>query len=265
MDASSFVKRVGKLPSLPSLYYELATAIDNPNYSIEAIGGVVRKDQSMTSRLLKLANSAFYSFPYQVETIEEALQLIGLREMRDLALATCVIGAFKNLPTGLVNVVDFWRHSIACGVASGILAERRRDSAPERFFVGGLLHDIGRLILYVNATKECEMIFKRYESDGVPCYKVEASVFGFDHADVGAELLGQWRIPGGLVEMVRNHHRPVMPHGAVSDDVIVHCADFIATALELGNSGELYVSPLYEEAAKACLTDEEQVVSSAPS
>jgi putative nucleotidyltransferase with HDIG domain len=260
MDAAAFVKQVGKLPSLPTLYYELTKAVDDPKASIAMIGTVVRKDQSLASRLLKLANSAYYSFPSQVETIEEALQLIGLREMRDLALATCVIGTFKNLPEHLINVSDFWKHSIACGVTSSLLAEHRHDPSPERFFVGGLLHDIGRLIMYLTVPKESEIILAKYISDKAPCCRVESQILGFDHADLGAELLSMWKIPVALVEMVRRHHNPDLFHSAIIDGATVHCADFIATALDFGNSGEPYVSALSNEACKRAMLQESDIV-----
>lgn len=259
MDAAAFVKQVGKLPSLPTLYYELTRAVDDPKSSISMIGGVVRKDQSLASRLLKLANSAYYSFPSQVETIEEALQLIGLREMRDLALATCVIGTFKNLPENLVSVQEFWKHSIACGVTSSLLAERRHDPSPERFFVGGLLHDIGRLIMYLTAPRESELVLAKYATEKIPCCRAEFEVLGFDHADLGAELLSLWKIPLALVEMVRRHHNPDLFHSAIIDGATVHCADFIVTALEFGNSGEPYVTALSEEACKRAMLQESDI------
>jgi putative nucleotidyltransferase with HDIG domain len=258
-DASSFVKQVGKLPSLPAIYYDLNRAVDDPNSSIASIGGIVRKDQSLTSRLLKLANSAIYSFPSQVDTIEEALQLIGLRQIRDLALVTCVVGAFKHLPTDLVNAPDFWKHSIACGIASGLLAEKRHDPAPERFFTGGLLHDIGRLIMYLKAEKDSVEILRRVEAENLTPCKAETQVLGFDHAELGAELLSLWKLPPSLVEMVRRHHNPAKYNTASGDDATVHYADFIVTALEMGNSGESAISPLSEDACNRCLLDDSEI------
>lgn len=261
MDASAYIKKINKLPSLPTLYYELAKAVENPNASILSIGNIVRKDLSLASRLLKLANSAYYSFPSEVETIEEALQLIGLREMRDMALATCVIDAFKNLPPNLVNTRDFWRHSIACGVASSILAERRHDPTPERFFVGGLLHDIGRLIMYLAVPAESEQILSQCIAEKLPPCNVELRVLGLDHTQLGAELLSGWKIPGALVDMVAHHHQPGPFNASVIECAIVHYADFIVTALDFGASGEGCVSPIIEDAFKRCPMDVAQLES----
>lgn len=260
MDAHTFVEcHVEKLPSLPTLYSQLSRAVEDPNASLREVGDIVRQDPSLTSRLLRLANSALYSFPRPVDSIEEALQLIGLREMRDLTLATAVIGSFPDLPGELVSVTEFWKHSLACGIASGLLAERRRDSMPERCFVGGLLHDIGRLVMYLRLPQPSREILRRCaEEDVTPCV-MEARVLGFDHAELGAELLVLWGIPAPLVAMVRRHHEPLPSRSGVGDDVTVHFADFATTALGMGDSGEGCVSPLSVETTRQRVVDPDGV------
>lgn len=261
MDAKTFVSQVGKLPSLPSVFYDLARAVDDPNSSIEQIGAIVRNDQSLASRLLKLSNSAMYSFPSQVETIEEALQIIGLREMRDLALATCVINTFRKFSASMVDMLSFWKHSIACGLASALLAEERHEPASGRFFVGGLLHDIGRLLLYLKAPAELERIIRRYETDNISLCRVEFLEMGFDHAELGAELISNWKLPLPLINMVRQHHSPSKIRTPTLDEATIHYADFIVTALDYGDSGETTVSPVSEEACSRCLLDESRIES----
>jgi putative nucleotidyltransferase with HDIG domain len=255
-NAIKFINKVGtKLPSLPTIYQEITAAVDKQDSSISDIGAIVGKDQSLASRLLKLANSAMYSFPSQIETIEEALQLIGLREMRDLALATTVISTFNKLPQSLVNPIDFWKHSIACGTAAAMIAERRFDPAPERFLIGGLMHDIGRLIMYLFAAKESTEILSKYDRENTTACRIEHQVLGFDHCALGAELLAIWKLPSKLVELVRLHHNP-SKIATPTDDGTVHCADFLITAMGIGNSGESVVQPLSEEAYKNCLIED---------
>lgn len=256
---TQFVGSVGKLPSLPSLYHELNTAVEDAGTALATIGDIVRKDQSLASRLLRIANSALYNFPSPVETIEEAVQLLGLRELRDLALATSVIGAFPRLPPGLVSVPEFWKHSLACAVAGGLLAERREDPTPERYFVGGLLHDIGRLVLYLKAPEQSAELLRQYAESDVPPCVLETRMLGFDHAELGAELLAIWKIPPVVAGMVRRHHDPSRGSGGIGDDATVHCADFLVTALGLGHSGEAVVSPVAEEAWKRCGLDDGQL------
>jgi HD-like signal output (HDOD) protein len=259
-DVKTFVQRSTKLPSLPSLYYELVQATQDPNASIAEISSILRRDQSLVSRLLRLANSVFYGLPTAVGTLEEAVQLIGLREIQNLVLATTVIKAFDKLPTRLVDVMSFWKHSIACGMASALLAEQRHDPLPERFFVGGLLHDIGRLVLFINAPLESQEILRRCEREAELAHKIEREVIGFDHATLGTELVSYWKLPHVLGEMVGGHHNTPGSTSALADAFLVHYADFITSTLEYGNSGELFVAPLVvPPRCQSYLLEEDQI------
>jgi putative nucleotidyltransferase with HDIG domain len=244
VDLNKFVERTGRLPSLPSVYYTLMRTIETPNASVEEVSAVITRDQSLATCLLKLANSAFYGLPARIGTVDEAVQLIGFREVQDLVLATSVIRAFDKLPADLVDVASFWKHSVACGIASALLAESQHDPVPERFFVGGLVHDIGHLIMFLNAPEESRQILDRCEREAQLCFRVEQEVLGFDHAMLGAELVFRWKLPHALVQMVRDHHNPLESRAAFLEAFLVHYADFIVSALELGNSGERFVAPL---------------------
>jgi len=239
-----FLQAGGNLPSLPLILIELNRAVANPNLALSSIADIIRTDQSLTTRLLKLANSSLYSFPSRIGTIEDALQLIGLREIQDLALATCAIQAFKNLPAHVIEVPSYWRHSVACATAAALLAERRHDPAPERYFVGGLLHEVGRLLIILRAPAAAQEILERCDLTRQLASTVEREVLGFDHAMLGAELIDAWKLPRSLREMVRHHHQPDRSTFACLDATLVHCADFLTHALEFGRSGEEFVAPL---------------------
>ncbi len=244
-DVRSFVRGTRKLPSLPSIYYELVQIIQNSQSSVEDITRILGRDQSLTVRLLNLANSAFYGCPFEVGTLEEAVMLIGLREIQELALATSVIEAFDKVSPGLVDVTSFWEHSIACGLASSLLAEKSHDPMPERHFVGGLLHDIGRLVMFLGAPDDCAEVLRRCQAERLTAVHAETQVFGFDHAMVGAELVTLWKLPAHLARMVRCHHGPAgAVEGFSAETFIVHYADFLTAALDFGNTGEFFLSPL---------------------
>lgn len=256
---ASFLRQAGPLPSLPAIYLELNAAVSSPYSSIDDVGGIIRKDHSLTTRLLRLANSALYGLPRRIETLEEGLYVIGLREMCEMALATTVITTFMGLPTHLADPVQFWRHSVACAVGCALLAEERHDPVPERLFVGGLLHDVGRMVLYLRAPDQCATIMKRCRETGELDTTVEIEVLGFDHANLGAALLEMWSMPPSLVEMVRCHHAPSRTHGPSGETAVVHVADFIANILDFGASGEFAVSPLSEEGWNRCRLDEGRI------
>jgi HD-like signal output (HDOD) protein len=210
---------------------------------------------------LRLANSVFYALPTEISTLNQAVQLIGLHEIQNLVLATSVIKAFDRLPTRVVDVASFWRHSIACGLACAILADRRHDPLPERFFVGGLLHDIGRLVLFINSTADAVEVLRRTESESRLAHELERELIGFDHAALGAELLTFWKLPHSLCEMVGGHHDTFRPPGSSTDAFHIHYADFIVSLLELGSTGEVFVPPLVVPSnCHRFLLDEESIL-----
>ena len=137
-----------EVSSLPMIHLRLEEAINNQNKSMSDIAKVIREDPGLTARLLRIVNSAFYNFPSKIETISQAVTIVGTQQLSALALATSVMKMFKGLPQNLVSMDSFWRHSIACGLAARMIGSFRRETKPERFFVAGMLHDIGRLIMY---------------------------------------------------------------------------------------------------------------------
>jgi putative nucleotidyltransferase with HDIG domain len=175
-----------------------------------------------------------------------------LNETRDLVLATSIIEGFDQVPSELLNVTSFWQHSIACGTAAALLAKERNQPEPERYFVAGLLHDIGRLLMVLEAPELSRKTLERCGQERELCSVIERQVFGFDPATLGAELVSAWQLPKSLSNMVRWHHNPAKSPNPQQDAFIIHYADFITTTLELGNGGELMVAPLVvPPAAKA--------------
>lgn len=234
--------------SLPMIYYKINEAINNPQSSMADIGKIISDDPGLTVRLLRLVNSAFYGFPSKIETITQALVIIGTNQLRDLALATSIVSLFEGIPKDLVSMESFWRHSIACGIAAKTLATYRNETNIERFLIAGMLHDIGRLILYKKAGGQAREALLRCHSNKTLLFMAEQEVMGFDHASLGRRLLEAWNLPSSLEEAVAFHHQPqVAMHYPMEAD-IVHVADIIVNALQWGSSGEHYVPPVDEKA-----------------
>ncbi len=238
------VKGDTQLSSLPLILVQLNEVINNPYSSIVDIGKIISEDQGLTARLLRLANSPFYSYPSKVETITQAITIIGTQQVLDLVLATSVMQQFKGIPGAVITMESFWHHSIACGTTARILAVYQREVNAERFFVAGILHDIGRLIMCTKIPETAREMLTRCHNSGELVHKVEKEVLGFDHADVGEVLLKEWKLPPSLVEMVASHHKPLRSKHFAAETSVVHVADIIAHALQLGSSGEPLVPPL---------------------
>ena len=237
-----------EVSSLPMIHLRLEEAINNPKKSMSDIAKIIRDDPGLTARLLRIVNSAFYSFPSRVETISQAVTIVGTQQLSALALATSVMKMFKGLPEDLVSMDSFWRHSIACGLAARQLGTVRREANAERFFVAGMLHDIGRLVMFTKLTDASREILTVAKADKKLLYEIERERLGFTHAVVGGVLLQTWKLPTSLEETVMYHHNPTAAIRFPLEAAIVHVADIIVHAMDLGSSGETYVPPLDAEA-----------------
>lgn len=248
---ADMVRRSAQVASPPVVYQRLMEVINHPRSGAGDVARVVRDDPGLTARLLRVVNSAFYAFPRPIETVSQAVTVVGTAQIRDLALATSVMTMFTGIPRDLADMDSFWRHSLACGVGARALATIRRESNVERMFLAGLLHDLGRLILFMHEGDRCRSLLEQAQSTGELLYVLEKKDFGFDHGQVGGALLELWNLPRSLQEAVEYHHRPRQASRFPVEAAAVHVADIIANALGLGSSGERRVPPLVPEAWEA--------------
>ncbi len=235
------------LPEIPSIVFELNEVIANPLSSAEDIAQVVQRSPSLTALLLKIVNSPFYGFPSKIDKISLAVTLIGTREISGLALGISVISLFKNIPKETLDMYSFLKHSLACGIISRILAAHKSIPQTEQLFVSGLLHDLGRLILYSYFPQEARNILNRARSTNMLLYLQENDSLGCNHTHIVKQLLQQWKLPMVLENNVFYHHDPSEASHPVPA-TLVHLADIITNSLGIGTSGERFVPPLDNEA-----------------
>ncbi len=236
-----------QLPELPTLVSELNEIVNDPHASAEAIAQVVNKSPSLAALLLKIVNSAFYGFSTKIDSISRAVTLIGIKEITTLAIGVSALRLFKDIPSGLVDVASFFKHSFACGLIARMLAAHKNIQPPEQLFVSGLLHDIGRLILLKHFTGRYSELLHVAASSDSALYTLEKAQLGCRHTDVAKYLLETWKLPPSLADTVFYHHRPSSARD-VKRAAVVHLADIIAHGLDLGNSGENCV-PRYDAGA----------------
>jgi putative nucleotidyltransferase with HDIG domain len=227
------------LASLPTIYFQVERAINHPSSSSGDIANALHTDQSLSARLLRIANSAFYGFPQRVESVDQAIRIIGTRQLHDLVLATVVLTQFRGVDADLVTMKSFWQHSFACGIAARSLATLRRESNVEHFFVGGLLHDIGSLVLYQEFPQRAAVALEMHRRDSAALDEVERVVIGCDHGQVGAALMTLWKLPEFYREVTANHHAPAGSRAPSVGTAVVHIADLLVAALAFGGNGEI--------------------------
>lgn len=248
---SELVQGSIKLVSPPLIYQRLLEVINHPRGGTNDVANVIRDDTALTARLLKVVNSAFFSFPRRIDTVSQAVTVVGTSQVRDLALATSVLTLFKNVSPDLVDMDGFWKHSLACGVGARVVAGLRREGNVERFFVAGILHDVGKLVSYLRIPDAAAEALQMAEEEGSLLHQAERTVMGFDHAQVGDALLTQWNMPASLREAIRFHHLPQRAGRFPLEAAAVHFGDILAISLGMGNGGERFVPPLCPHAWRA--------------
>jgi len=244
------ISEVDKLVSLPDVYYRLETLIEHPGSSIADFSKVLSSDPDLCARLLSLANSAFYSFPASIESVEKAIQIIGVRQVRELVLATSILNVFNKMPLGMINMKLFWEHSIAVGVMAKSIGQYCNISQPERFYVAGLLHDIGRLVFYLKLPGLMHDLLLLRETREESLYALELESLGYSHAEVGGRLLENWRVPISIHEPVCFHHKPDLSLEFPLVTAAIHVADFWVNRQNFGSSGDRFPLPVCQSALK---------------
>ena len=197
-----------KLGTLPAIVYRVFDAMDDPNSTATQIGRIINDDPALTARLLKLVNSPFYGFTSKVDTVYRAIALIGHRELRSVVLAASAVKVFEGIPADLVNMPAYWKRSLFTGVVARVLAAFRREKEIERYFIAGLLHDIGSLLLYLQLPEQMASVIVEQQSEDVPLGQAEKKALGYDHAQVGGALLKKWNLPPLLCQSVQYHLHP---------------------------------------------------------
>ena len=225
------VTRLKQLPSLPSAVSELLASFSSDDVDVDHIASQIARDQGLTARVLRVANSSFYGLQSKVGTIHEAVVVLGFRAVRSMVLAVGMSGSFRGDHCPGFDAPGYLRHGVGVGLAAralaGLIGQNR-----ELAFTAGLLHDIGQLVLASNFSEQYRQVLAfRKEKD---CLLVDAEreLLGMDHADIGGLLAEAWRFPESLHDAVVGHHKPADATAASLAD-LVHVADVLAHALGL--------------------------------
>lgn len=245
-DPASLLDEDVILVSLPHIFTEINRVISDPRSSAVHVADVISKDPNLTTRLLRIVNSAFYGFPSKIDTISRAVTILGSKQLSTLALGTSVLSIFNDIPADLVDMKSFWEHSVACGIAARTVGSYKNIVNTERLFVAGLLHDIGRIIIYKQLPHQGrEMLLYAQQNDCL-LRSAEMEVLGFDHSQIGAMVMQKWKLPVILEQVLEYHHKPALSQHPLEASV-VHIADILINAMRIGTSGERFVPPVVPE------------------
>ena len=229
----------GDLPTLPVVFQELFDRMQDPDTQVCELSAIIAQDQALTTKILKLVNSAFYGQPSQISTISRAIIIMGFQSVRSAALGVSVLEQFKDLDGigGGFALKDFWKHSIGVSCLAKQLSMVLRVSEPEDAFVAGLLHDVGKLVMLQHFPDDVKDLTRAAAEQQLTWRGCEDVLFPINHAGIARALFRAWKFPANVVEAVACHHRPEAASRHATLAALVHLADYMSAHIELGCPG----------------------------
>jgi HD-like signal output (HDOD) protein len=222
---SEIFRQVDSLPSLPATVSKVLALTAVPESSVEDLVHAILPDQAMCATILKLANSAFFGIPREVATMDKAIIVLGFNEVHNIVLEKAVFNTFQTISKNNKNAIDiFWAHSFSCGLAAKIIAEDFK-CPPSELFIAGLIHDIGKLALFIARPNDYLQVLELTGTDQIRCKQMETETIGIDHEQVGFRLLSRWLFPDSLICAVGFHHQPEECSTTPLHAVIVQISD----------------------------------------
>ena len=258
--ASELVRNVTELVSFPDVALRFNEKLST-DCDIRELAAIIESDPALSAALLRLANSAMYSVGGTVNTVNQSLMLVGLREARDLAFGICAASTFEGVPNDLITVKDFWEHSLHCASAAQFLAAEANIHTADSLFTAGLLHDIGQLVMFSQSPELSRQALEKslHDNDGLMPHLSEREVFGFDHALVGAELGRAWQFPPSLCDAIHYHHAPFDTEEESIAAIVLHAANSVAVLAELDSRDLQDAPPIDPRAYDRLELDEERI------
>lgn len=231
------IENIDHLPSLPAIVTRLIEVVNSPDSSADDAAKLIEKDPALTSKIIRLANSAFYGIPRSISSVSTAVVILGFSTIRSIVLSAALMKVFPGTTKRSFDRDRFWKHSIVTALASRLLARHFiniRMMDPESAFCAGILHDLGKLIFDEYLTEDYLKACEYARNNGIPLLSAEKEILGITHAEIGMILAEKWELPPDLGLPLVYHHSPSSTDKLVDLVTTVHIADVLAH--ESGNA-----------------------------
>lgn len=243
--AQELVQSCSNIFTLPEIYFRVRDVVDDPESTMDDLANALKIDPAISARLLRIVNSPLYGFPKQIDTITRAVNLIGMQAVSDLVTATTIGRTFTGMTTEVMDLSAYWRKSVLSALMAGKIAKACSIEDSERFFIEGLLRDIGHLVLYQTIPQRAQSALIEAGNLSTPLAEVEQSSIGCDYAEVGAELIHSWGMPTQIEQAVRYQLSPDEAGEYRLHASIVHLAGVIAEHSELPQTQATQALPFH--------------------
>lgn len=232
--------KLHQLPSLPLIVQEVIASFKNANLDSAVLARKIAKDQGLSARVLRVANSSFYGWPRKIGSIQDAVVVMGFNSVRSLVLSAGFVHAFPPTPGSLFDRHEYWKRSFRVAVYAKALAQCLRQDQ-QTAFTAGLFYEVGQLVLDVFIPEQFANILQQQKASGVDLVEIEQARLGFDHTLIGAEMANRWNFPPEIEHAIHHWRTPERePFQPIA--CIVH----VAALLESGLSGDALISHLPE-------------------
>lgn len=224
----SLVGKVESLPSVPAVYMELLEALKSQSTSFKTVAEILSKDVAMTAKILQMVNSAFFGFYRNINSVEHAVGILGMRMIRSLVLSVKVFQQYSNEKMAVFPIDRLMQHSVSTGALGRIIAKSHSKEAAfaDDCFMAGMLHDVGKLILADKITEQYKEVKAHAAAKAIPFHEAEREKLGLTHADVGAYLMKNWGIAENIVQAIEFHHYPIESGSTAFNALtVVHAAN----------------------------------------
>ena len=232
------IENFDDFPTLPTIYYKLVDALSNTSTTIKDLSNLVSTDIALSFKLLKIVNSSIYGLSTKVNSIDKAIFHLGLRELKNIILSTKIIEVFSDINSNSkFDLVEFWKHSIAVGTISRIIAQELGQKNLDEYLLSGITHDIGKLVLIKILGSEYNVVFILMEKENISLLEAEQKILGITHQEIGLKLAESWNLDKNILNVIRYHNDGLI--GSNYDQLVgvVHISNILAKLLNLGHSG----------------------------
>ena len=243
LSVHEIIAKLDELPTLPAVVYELNKIINDPMSSTGDVEKIMSNDLSLTAKVLKLANSAYYAIPGGVTSLQRAIAYIGFDTVNQLALSASIIKALGSEENASFDAREFWKHSLGVAMASEVIATEMKYKTPSDLFTCGLVHDMGKIALFIVAREQFCAVLKQAKDYKSSMVEAEDALDSARHNHIGFELATKWRLSYQIQISVANHHQkdPTMRGGLSQEGNlvvdIVYLSNLLIHALQFGHSG----------------------------
>jgi len=265
VDVSRLASIVEDVPTLPSVMFEVLAIAEDENSTAGDLEEVIMRDQALSAKILKVANSAYYGIPRTVETVSRATVLLGFQTVVGLALTVSVYDTLWGAGKGhYLDRRELWKHSLSTATGARLLAGDARGKEGAVAFTAGMLHDIGKSIFDTYLPEEYSRVIEACHRDGMQVHEAEDQVLGVTHGDMGHKVGLRWQLPDLLCETIRYHHTVT----AAEDDyrrcaALVNLGDFLTRHAGIGEPADMALPDLDQEALKLWGGGEEELKAAA--